>query len=162
MKTIFLTLSLIFTSFMYAQTISGELSIKAQKQFELTLSSNKAVNLYAAFRHQEFPILFHFSGKDIPHNNEEKQVVSFVFQTTVKKDGKTIGTSKRNPIPFFPGDMLMPVETFDFISMLSTIQSNGANNISTIPPGKYEIILEAIPQGVKGNIQSCSLIILVK
>ena len=72
----------------------------------------------------------------------------------VKKDGKTIGSIKRNPIPFFPGDMFMPVETFDFISILSNIQTNTNDRISEIPKGNYEIILEAKPIGVKGNISS--------
>ena len=48
----------------------------------------------------------------------------------------------------------MPVETFDFISILSNIQTNTNDRISEIPKGNYEIILEAKPIGVKGNISS--------
>ena len=36
----------------------------------------------------------------------------------------------------------MPVETFDFISILSNIQTNTNDRISEIPKGNYEIILE--------------------
>jgi hypothetical protein len=62
------------------------------------------------------------------------------------------GNRKRSPSPFFPGDMFMPVETFDFISILSNIQTNSNEKVSEIPSGTYEIILEAKSLGIKGDI----------
>lgn len=46
----------------------------------------------------------------------------------------------------------MPVETFDFISILSNIQTNSNDKISEISSGNYEIILEAKALGIKGEI----------
>lgn len=146
-----------FTSISFAQLVQGELKIKEQSKLELTVQSNKAVNLYANFRDNKYPIQFAFTGNSIPVNSDKKVVVQFVFTTIVKRDGKVVGTTKRNPIPFFPGDMLMPVETFDFISILSNLQNNSEVNNSEIPKGNYEIILEAKAMGVKGEINPVKL-----
>lgn len=146
-----------FTSISFAQLVQGELKIKEQSKLELTVQSNKAVNLYADFRENKYQIQFAFTGNSIPVNSDKKVVVQFVFTTIVKKDGKVVGTTKRNPIPFFPGDMFMPVETFDFISILSNLQNNSEDNISEIPKGNYEILLEAKPINMKGEIASARL-----
>jgi hypothetical protein len=162
MKKIILTLILFgFTSLSFAQLIQGEIKINDQSKAEITLKSNKIVNLYADFREKKYPIHFVFTGIDIPQNSDKQEVVQFVFNTTVKKDGKVLGTIKRSPIPFFPGDMFMPVETFDFISILSNIQTNSNGSISEIPKGNYEIILEAKPLGAKGEIQSARIFIKI-
>lgn len=91
-----------FTSISFAQLVQGELKVKEQSKLELTVQSNKAVNLYADFRENKYPIQFAFTGNSIPINSDKKVVVQFVFTTIVKKDGKVVGTTKRNPIPFFP------------------------------------------------------------
>ncbi len=150
-----------FTSISFAQLVQGELKVKEQSKLELTVSSNKAVNLYADFRENKYPIQFAFTGNSIPVNSDKKVVVQFVFTTTVKKDGKVIGTTKRNPIPFFPGDMFMPVETFDFISIRSNLQNNSEDNISEILKGNYEILLEAKPINMKGEIASARLFLKI-
>ncbi|UPQ80794.1 hypothetical protein M0M57_08125 [Flavobacterium azooxidireducens] len=141
----------------FSQLVQGEIKVKEQSKIEIAAKSNKAVNLYADFRENKYPIQFTFTGNSIALNSDKKMVVQFVFTTTVKKDGKIIGTIKRNPIPFFPGDMLMPVETFDFISILSNQQTNSEETISEIPKGNYEILLEVKPVGIKGEIASARL-----
>tara|TARA_R110002020_G_scaffold107849_5_gene250293 strand:+ start:1649 stop:2140 length:492 start_codon:yes stop_codon:yes gene_type:complete len=155
MKSTFSTLVFILLLSMQsqAQLVQGFIKIKEQSKVELNAPSGKAVNLYADFRENKYPIVFSFTCVDVPLNEEKKEVVQFSFVTTVKRDGKVIGTSKRNPIPFFPGDMFMPSETFDFISILSNLASNTPEQISQIPKGAYEITVEAIPQGIKGKIQ---------
>jgi len=158
-NTIIVLLFTVTSFFSHAQLVQGELQINEQSKVEITLRSNKIVNLYADFREKKYQINFVFTGIDIPQNSEKREVVQFVFNTTVKKDGKVLGSLKRSPIPFFPGDMLMPVETFDFISILSNIQTNSNETISEIPKGNYEVILEAKPLGVKGEIQSARLFI---
>lgn len=152
MKNTILILLLVFGIKSQAQLVQGELKINNQSKAELTIKSNKAVNLYADFRENKYKINFVFTGTDIPLNADKKEVVQFVFNTIIKKDGKVIGSMKRAPIPFFPGDMFMPVETFDFISMLSNLQTNGNEAISEIPSGSYEISIEAKALGVKGEI----------
>lgn len=148
-----------FTGF--AQIVQGEITIKEQSKMEVTAKSNKAVNLFADFRENKYPIHFVFTASDVPLNSDKKEVIQFVFSTTVKKDGKTIGTIKRSPMPFFPGDMFMPIETFDIISVLSNIQTNTPETVSEIPKGNYEIILEAKPIGVKGQIASSTLFLKI-
>lgn len=152
MKNTILILLVIFGINTQAQHIQGEIKINEKSKAEISINSNKIVNLYAAFREQKHKINFVFTGTDLPINEEKQEVVQFVFNTIVKRDGKILGNSKRSPIPFFPGDMLMPVETFDFISILSNIQTNSNDKISEIPSGTYEIILEAKPLNIKGNI----------
>ncbi|KIX21559.1 hypothetical protein SY27_07620 [Flavobacterium sp. 316] len=152
MKKTILILLLVFAIKSQAQLVQGELKINNQAKVELIIKGNKAVNLYADFRENKYKINFIFTGTDIPLNSDKKEVVQFVFNTTIKKDGKVLGSMKRTPIPFFPGDMLMPVETFDFISMLANLQTNSNEKVSEIQSGNYEIILEAKGLGVKGEI----------
>lgn len=159
-KVMFITIAF-FAFKMQAQLVQGELKIKEQSKVELELKGNKVVNLYAAFREKNYPIHFIFTGIDIPTNSDKKEVVQFVISTTVKKDGKVIGNMKRAPIPFFPGDMLMPVETFDFISILSNLQTNSNENISEIPQGNYEITIETKPLGIKGTISPARMFLKV-
>jgi hypothetical protein len=160
-KVIFTSWIVFFSLISFAQLVQGELTIKEQSKLELSLQSGKAVNLYADFRENKYPIQFAFTGNAIPLNSDKKMVVQFEFTTIVKKDGQLVRTIKRNPIPFFPGDMLMPVETFDFISILSNLEKNPANKISEIPKGNYEIILQAKPIDVKGEIKPVRLLITV-
>ena len=157
--TLFLFIFIQFSAL--AQLVQGEIKVKEQSKIELQARNNLAVNLYADFRENKYPIQFSFTGNAIPLNSEKKMVVQFVLTTTVKKDAKVVGTTKRNPIPFFPGDMFMPVETFDIISLLSNLQDNSEDSISEIPKGSYEIILEAKPQNVKGKIASARLFLKI-
>lgn len=161
MKNAILAIALIFGMKSQAQLIQGELKIDNSSKSELVLKNNKAVNLYAAFRENKHKINFVFTGTDIPLNSDKQEVVQFVFNTTIKKDGKVIGNMKRTPIPFFPGDMFMPVETFDFISMLSNLQTNTNEKVSEIPSGSYEILLEAKAIGVKGDIAPIRLFLKI-
>lgn len=161
MKKIFFITIVLFAIKTQAQLVQGELKIKEQSKVELELKGNKIVNLYAAFRENNYPIHFVFTGIDIPLNSDKKEVVQFVFSSTIKRDGKIVGNTKRTPIPFFPGDMLMPVETFDFISMLSNLQTNPNDKISEIPKGNYEITLEAKALGTKGTISSLRLFLKI-
>jgi hypothetical protein len=160
-KIVFVIAITFFAIQSQAQLVQGELKIKEQSKIEIEIKGNKAVNLYAAFRDNNYPIHFIFTGIDIPQNSDKKDVVQFVFSSTIKKDGKVLGNIKRTPIPFFPGDMLMPVETFDFISMLSNLQTNPNDKVSEIPSGNYEITLEAKPLGVKGTISSVRLFLKI-
>ena len=157
-----ITLAILLVAFTgFAQIVQGEITIKEQSKMEITAKSNKAVNLFADFRENKYPIHFVFTASDVPLNSDKKEVVQFVFSTTVKKDGKTIGTIKLSPMPFFPGNMFMPIETFDIISVLSNIQTNTPETVSEIPKGNYEIILEAKPIGVKGQIASSTLFLKI-
>lgn len=157
-----ITSAMLFLAFNgFAQLVQGEINIKEQSKIELTSKSNKGVNLFADFRENKYPIHFAFTTTDVPLNSDKKEVVQFVFSTTVKKDGKIIGSIKRSPMPFFPGDMFMPIETFDIISVLSNIQTNTPETVSEIPKGNYEIILEAKPIGVKGQIASSTLFLKI-
>jgi hypothetical protein len=153
-KILFTFATLLISMISTAQSVEGNIKINEQSRAEISLKSNKIVNLYAAFREQQHKIQFSFSGNNLPQNDEKKEIVQFVFITTVKKDGKVIGSMKRAPIPFFPGDMLMPIETFDAISILSNLQTNAKDKVSEIAQGNYEITFEAKPIGVKGEIKA--------
>ena len=149
MKAIYLTLlSITFFASAQAQMVQGTIKINENSKAEISLSSNKIVNLYAAFRENKYRINFEFSATDVAKNSNGQQIILFVFNTIVKRDGKMIGNIKRALMPFFPGDMFMPAETFDFISILANLQNNSAETISEIPKGSYEIVLEAKPLGV--------------
>ncbi len=151
----------LFVTTVTAQSVKGALLINEQSKAEIQLPSNKIVNLYADFRQGKHQILFRFEGNSLPLNSEKQQVVSIVFITTIKKDGKVVASSKRAPIPFFPGDMFMPVETFDFISLLSNLQTNTFVNVSAIEPGTYQIELEAKPVLAKGELTPLRFLLII-
>lgn len=101
MKKIMIILICVFGIKSQAQLIQGEIKINEQSKTEISLKSNKIVNLYANFREQKHKINFVFTGTNLALNEEKQEVVQFVFNTIVKKNGKIIGNLKRNPIPFF-------------------------------------------------------------
>lgn len=144
-----------------AQEIQGKLVVGSKSKAELSLKSNHAVDLYAAFREQNHPIHFVFEGRSLPQTSGGNQVALIWFRTTLKKDGRVISKLERAPIPFFPGDMFMPVETFDFIAQLTAVEGK-PNLESRIPSGNYEVLLEAGPVGSKGQISSASILFAVK
>lgn len=151
----------LFVTTVTAQSVKGALFINEQSKAEIQLSSNKIVTLYADFRQGKHQLLFRFEGTSLPLNSEKQEVVSIAFFTTIKKDGKVIASNKRAPIPFFPGDMFMPVETFDFIPLLSNLKTNTASNISSIEAGTYEVLLEAKPVYIAGEITSAKLYLTI-
>ena len=151
----------VFVTNLPAQSVKGALLINEQPKAEIQLTYNKIVNLYADFRQGKHQLLFKLEGNSLPVNSEKQEVVSIVFTTTIKKDGKVIASNKRAPIPFFPGDMFMPVETFDFVSLLSNLQTNTSATVSAIEPGNYEILLEAKPMLLKGEIATASFLVSV-
>lgn len=152
----------IFSTILTAQNIEGSISINEKSSYTIDLSSNKAVELYAEFRNNKYPILFQFKGIDIPLNDQKQEVVLINFKTTLKHNGNLVGQVERQPIPFFPGDMLMPIETFDVISLLTKISDTAPHALSTLPKGSYEVIIEAQSPGVKGKIQPAILYLFVK
>ncbi|PZV82254.1 hypothetical protein CLV31_109115 [Algoriphagus aquaeductus] len=159
--TALLIFSILFSVGAKAQEIQGKLVVGSKSKVELTLKSNQAVDLYAAFREQNHPIHFVFEGKSLPQTSSGQEVALIWFRTTLKKDGKVISKLERAPMPFFPGDMLMPVETFDFIAQLSAV--NGKPDLrSEIPAGNYEVLLDAGPVGSKGQISSAVILFAVK
>ncbi len=158
MKKLTLTIALILSYFsISAQSVEGSFSINGKSEIGIELKNNYAVDLYATFRNNENPILFQFTANGLSLKDQKKEVVLISFKTMVKLNGKVVGEINRQPIPFFPGDMWMPVETFDFISILSTLQTNDMNNISAMPPGNYEIIIEAQSNKIKGKIQPLTI-----
>ncbi|ASO03941.1 hypothetical protein AREALGSMS7_00446 [Arenibacter algicola] len=63
----------------------------------------------------------------------------FQMKTTLVHNGKTIGSRQHSDRPWFPGDMNVPVEAFDFSPLLQNA-ING--NKGKLMPGTYEIRLE--------------------
>ncbi len=149
---IFPALFLLFNS-AAAQSVNGTITLSGQSSAALSLNSNRITDLYAEFRKNRYPVVFTFSGSDLKKTGDSREEARFVFITTVKKDGRVISSLRRPAFPFFPGDMFMPVETFDFIPVLSDLQEKNTLKPGTLPAGKYEILLEAAPDGIKGSIR---------
>jgi len=145
----------------HAQEVKGKLTVSGDSKKELSLQSSEAVDLYAALRDQAYPIHFVLDGNSLPKTESGNPVAIIWFRTTLKRDGKVISKLDRAPMPFFPGNMFMPVETFDLISQLTTTTGK-ADPTSKMAPGSYEVILEAGPVGAKGSISAASMVFSVK
>ena len=135
-----------------AQEVSGNITINKTSEARLELRDPYVVNLFKAFKKGDYELIFFFEAEDYPPQQGKPEFNFFQFKTTVKRNGKTLETLLREPMPYIPGGMFLAAETFDFIHILSTYQQKGtsyAENNGVIPEGNYEIILEAIPVDVK-------------
>ncbi len=114
-----LLLSTVFT--IHAQTIKGKLTLNGKPKSELNLETNSAVQLFKEFKTGKYQLKFSFDGKDLPTNIYKEQIVFFEFKTEVFRDGKLVkNIIRKQPIPYFPGEMNIPAEAFDFVSILAT------------------------------------------
>lgn len=63
-------------------------------------------------------------------------------------------------IPYFPGDMYVAPESFNFIPVLASIDSASLEEeayYGTMPEGKYQIQLIAKPVGFKGAVNPLNI-----
>jgi hypothetical protein len=160
MKTIrILFAALIITTFansIIAQTVKGRLTLNEKSRVDLVMETNSVTALFKEFKTKKYNLGFQFKAYDIPKNCYDETVVFFNFYTRVEKDGKLIKEIKREePFPYFPGDMFLGPESFDFISILGALDGGAGNNhkiLGIMPEGQYAIKLAVIPNGFKGNI----------
>lgn len=137
-------------SIAYSQSMSGKVSISGFGK-DGTIKEKTPVELFKSFKESRYKIGFTFWGTYPP-----QQPVLFDMQTTVKKNGKIIGSSSRPGWPWLPGDMYVPAEAFDFIPMLQKEEGRkirGAKMNSLA--GSYDIILEmkvSSGQDVPGSV----------
>ena len=146
----------------YSQKISGKFFVTGFSK-DGTLKEQSAVELFKSFKENKYKINFSFKSSE----SGSKGIILFDMKTTVKKNGKVIGTSSRPGWPWIPGDMFLPgdtflpVEAFDFIPMLQKdsdklVRGSIMNKLS----GNYEITLEmniAEGQDVSGSITPVSI-----
>lgn len=118
----------------HAQEVEGAVRIDNPPE---ELESGSLLDLFAAFREGEHQIRLEFES-DAP-------VVPVQFQTVVRKDGKTLGRASRDPMPYFPGDMLMCPEAFDFVPIMRRY----ADGRGQLPAGRYGIVISVIVEGME-------------
>ena len=141
----------------YSQSISGKVSVTGFSA-DGTIKEQTPVELFKSFKENKYKIGFSYKAEGI----ENKGLVLFDMKTTVKKNGKIIGTSSRPGWPWLPGDMFVPAEAFDFIPML---QKDGGrvtkNSKAGTLTGSYEIILEmniSSGQEIKGKVAPVTIL----
>lgn len=147
MRILFILSILVFAATLHAQSVNTSLTIGESSRLQLELSQPHVVNLYKQFRENKYPILFRFSTTDIKPDAAGQVVVRYQFETSLLYNGKKVAASSRAPMPFFPGDMFMPIETTDIISMLATRE----DKTKGLPSGKYQLVLTARPVDFKGE-----------
>lgn len=156
-KTIFVLLSCVIIG--NAQSVEGELTLNGKTKIELKLESNSAVQLFKEFKTGKYQLKFNFSGRDLVKNVYKEEIVFFNFKTVVRKDGKLVKNVVRKvPLAYFPGDMGIPAEAFDFVGLLAIdpeeegVQMIKKGSTGLMPPGKYNVELYAEPVGTKGKV----------
>lgn len=85
----------------FAQLVQGEINIKEQSKIELTAKSNKAVNLFADFRENKYPIHFAFTASDVPLNSDKKRSCSICIFNYSKKRRKNNWNHQAKSNAFF-------------------------------------------------------------
>ncbi|MEM6687737.1 MAG: hypothetical protein AAF617_18315 [Bacteroidota bacterium] len=168
MKTItLLTIMLVsICATINAQSVKGKLLLNKKSEAGIELTSSSAVQLFKEFKTGKYQLQFMYDGEGLSKNKHEEEVVFFSFATVVKKDGKIIQKMMRQqPIPYFPGDMLLPAEAFDFIGILASsndTKSSKSRNTGIMSAGRYTVELSVAPLGVRGNIEPVVFDFVVK
>ena len=139
-----------------AQKVEGRVSISGFPNGR-ALKEATAVDLFKSFREGTYKINFSFKADKVG----KRGMVVFDMKTTVKYNGKVISESTRSNWPWLPGDMYVPIESFDLISALQKftfdVPSANVREIKKrhtrlnsreidlpLPKGKYEVILQMI------------------
>ncbi len=147
-------LFLLFNNLISAQTFEGKLSVTGFPR-DGRIKEIQPVDLYKSFTDGKYKIRFSYKASGI--NNRD--IVLFDVKTTVKRDGQTISSSTRKKWPFLPGDIFIPVETFDLVSILQgnvmkmPVSKRNPQDYY-LPKGKYEVALEMIPAATWVNSQN--------
>jgi len=146
-----------------APQVEGKITIDGKTTLTTELEAGNVVELFKRFKTGNFPIIFSFDGSDLPEDDQGRGVVLFEFNTEIYKEGKLIGAVKRQPMPFFPGEMLEPVETFDIIHLLTYAQGNPLKKEypGKLEKGKYTIVLSANPVGATGTIEKAQVVVWI-
>lgn len=162
-------LSMICTLAVQAQDAKGKITVGGKANYRIEQKRESVVHHYADFRTGKHPIVFSLESKGFPVTSDRKEVVTVTFETIVKADGKVISRSKGKPMPFFPGEMGMPIETFDIIQSVSAHQhgpkaskdTKGLLLRTTKKPVTYEIEIRAETLNGKGNIAPAFIVWII-
>ncbi|MFC4633609.1 hypothetical protein ACFO3O_06800 [Dokdonia ponticola] len=146
-----------------APQVEGKITIDGKSTLTTELEEGNVVEFFKKCKTGNFPIIFSFDGSDLPKDDQGRGIVLFEFETEIYKDGKLLGAVKRKPMPFFPGEMLEPVETFDIIHLLTYAQGNPLKNEypGKLEKGKYTIVLSANPVGATGTIEKAQVVVWI-
>ena len=163
-------------------TVNNRSKINLTEQFN-SYKSNNPIHLFQDFADKKYNITFSFkyigeTEKNLlktPPVKQSKKMTevpkaiqrsdlpvkdfnrfSYIrFRTIVKHNNEVIGDLTRKPFPYFPGDMIVGVEAFDVIPILShyanqaVLKQNPEVQTGILPPilpkGEYMIQLQAIP-----------------
>jgi len=136
-----------------AQSVKGALTLNGKSETKLKLESNSAVQLFKEFKTGKYQLKFTFDSREIPKNEYKETIVFFEFITSIKKDGKLVkNVIRKQPIPYFPGEMFIPAEAFDFIGVLASMyKQRGQGGI--MPKGEYLVQLVVKPIDYKGEVR---------
>ncbi|WPR75917.1 hypothetical protein [Algoriphagus sp. NG3] len=159
MKTLIRIIALAWFTFILvesnAQTVKGAITVGKYSELKLETKSDNLIDIFIDFRKDRYPILFSFQGDGIK-SKEGREIIFFEFITEVYHNGKLMGKTSRNPMPYIPGDMIIGTEGFDFISLLSYNEKSRGTLMETpakLAPGSYQVKLLARPLEVKGQIK---------
>ena len=144
--------------------VAGQLLVNGKSSVELRLNQGNVVDLFKNFKTNKHQIQFVFKGAGLPKDQQGRGVALFSFVTEIYKDGKLMRSVKREPLTFFPGEMLEPVEAFDVIPLLTFAQGNPLEKgvyPGNLTKGKYLVKIKARPMGSSGKIEEANLIVWI-
>ncbi|GAB5564711.1 MAG: hypothetical protein Wins2KO_17740 [Winogradskyella sp.] len=166
MKFNYLTLLILLFAFvtLNAQSVNGKLTLNEKSETKLKLKTNSAVELFKEFKTGKYQLKFSFDGENLPKNVYNEKIVFFEFITTIKKDGELVkNVIRKQPMPYFPGEYVIPAEAFDFVSLLANNpmedEDPADQMIGVIPEGNYQVELAIRPLGIEGKIKSVNIML---
>ncbi|GHB25669.1 hypothetical protein [Mongoliitalea lutea] len=151
-----------------AQSSSGNLLINNSSRTKIE-NPISIVHHFGDFKTGKNKIVFNLETKGFPTTSDGKEVAIIVFETIVKSNGRVISQSKGKPLPFFPGEMGMPIEAFDIISPIflhqygidKSIRDNPKLNPVVDKGATYEVEVRAEVLNGNGKVDPAFLIIII-
>lgn len=144
--------------------VNGSIYIKNLKSGKVQLKEGNVVGLFKDFKTGKYPIHFSFEGKNLRKDEQGRDIVLIQFETEIYRNKKSIRKVVRSPMPFFPGEMLEPIEAFDIIHLLTYAQGDPFENTDypgQLDKGTYTIVLRAKPLGADGEIKEFSFVVWI-
>jgi hypothetical protein len=169
MKLLLLIIATAFLSISaQGQQASGNLLVNGKSRW-VSEKQLSVVHHFADFKTGKHQILFNLKTSEYPKLSDGKEVALVAFEPIVKLKGREISRSKSSPLPFFPGEMNIPVETFDFISPIFLHQNGLGKKMRQSPElilkqpfsARYEIEIRVELLTGEGKIEPAFLVIII-
>ncbi len=152
----------------FAQRAEGKITVNGASQQTLE-GRESIIHHFGDFKTGKHSLVFELKTSDFPKLEDGKEVAIVQFETIVKVGGKEISRKKSSPLPFFPGEMGMPLEAFEVVSPIflnqygleKSLNTNPKLTVVAKPKTRYDVEIRASVLNGEGKIAPTYLVIIL-